>query len=78
MTEDDLFGVQDPESSEIAFCCIMGSWGEHRALAAYLGAFGLSTLYQLADTSNMYVINLRFVILYYSFWIKRRIPATKI
>jgi hypothetical protein len=53
MSEDDLFGVQDPEGGEIAFCCIMGAGGEHLALAAYLGTFGLGTLFELADSTNM-------------------------
>ncbi len=53
VSEDYLFGVQDPESGEIAFCCIMGVGGEHLALAAYLGPSGLNSLYQLADEDNM-------------------------
>lgn len=52
MAEDDLFGVKDPESDVIAFCCIMGAGGEHQALAAYLGPSGLNTYLELADPDN--------------------------
>lgn len=41
MEEDDLFGVQDPETGELGFVSIMGQLGEHTALAVYVGAKGL-------------------------------------
>lgn len=52
MAEDDLFGVKDPESDVIAFCCIMGAGGEHQALAAYSGPAGLNSYLELADPDN--------------------------
>jgi hypothetical protein len=41
MSEDMLFGVQDPETDELGFVSIMGALGEHFAAAVYLGAKGL-------------------------------------
>src|SRR5690606_28813463 len=41
MEEDDLFGVQDPETGELGFVSIMGMAGEHYAVGVYRGAKGL-------------------------------------
>lgn len=41
MYDDDIFGVANPETGEVAYCCIMGNAGEHFGIAAYLGAEGL-------------------------------------
>jgi hypothetical protein len=35
MAEDDVFGVQNPESDEIGFVSVMGAAGEHFAVALY-------------------------------------------
>ncbi len=40
MQETDLIGIQHPETGEIGFMSIMGTLGEHEALALYLGAEG--------------------------------------
>jgi hypothetical protein len=41
MTETDVFGVQNPETDEIGFVSVMGTLGEHLAVAVYLGDEGL-------------------------------------
>jgi hypothetical protein len=41
MEETDLIGIEHPETGEIGFISVMGSLGEHEAIALYLGAEGL-------------------------------------
>lgn len=45
--EDQIFGVQNAETGEIGYCCIMGQAGEHSALALYRGDAGLLSLRQV-------------------------------
>ena len=61
MYDNDVFGVMDPESGEIAYCCIMGNGGENFGLAAYLGEVGFRFLHELlsgvtdpSDEDNLY------------------------
>ena len=41
MEETDVFGVEDPDTDEIAFVSVMGTVGEYEAVAAYRGAEGI-------------------------------------
>ena len=41
MEETDVFGVEDPDTSEIGFVSVMGHIGEYEAVGVYRGAKGL-------------------------------------
>ena len=41
MSDNDLFGVQNPENGDIGYCCVLGGREEFFGLAVYLGTEGL-------------------------------------
>ena len=49
LEETDVFGVESPDTGELGFVSIMGTLGEHQAMALYLGAEGL---YAFDDLRN--------------------------
>ena len=47
MEEDDIFGVQLPETGEQGFVSVMGMLGEHFAVAVYQGTKGLGGFWEM-------------------------------
>ncbi|NCO84422.1 MAG: hypothetical protein COZ31_03035 [Nitrospirae bacterium CG_4_10_14_3_um_filter_44_29] len=45
--ETDIFGVQNPKTNEVGYCCIMGEMGEVLAMAVYNGTEGLNGYQQI-------------------------------
>lgn len=52
MTEDQLFGVQNPDTGEIGFVSIMGHLGEHLAVAVYRGPRALYDFFALHNNPH--------------------------
>lgn len=53
MTEDQVFGVQDPATGQIGFVSVMGALGEHFAIALYPDARALYAFWDLTRTDEM-------------------------
>lgn len=49
MSEEHIFGVRNPITDEVGYCCIMGELGEVFALAVYLGNEGLNSYLRIRD-----------------------------
>lgn len=47
MEEDDIFGIQLPETGDLGFISVMGTLGEHIAVAVYQGVKGLGGFWQM-------------------------------
>jgi uncharacterized protein DUF6930 len=52
MMEDNVFGVRNPERDEIGFVSVMGSGGEHFAVALYQGAVALYDFLDLSEAGS--------------------------
>jgi hypothetical protein len=52
MTEDNVFGVRNPERDEVGFVSVMGAGGEHFAVALYQGAVALYDFIALSEAAR--------------------------
>jgi hypothetical protein len=52
MNDGHIFGVRNPETKEIGWCCIMGNGGQHFALGVYRGDKGLTSLQRMFETES--------------------------
>jgi len=53
MTENETFGVQNPETGALGFISVMGALGEHYAAALYLGGQALYRFWDLENTGPL-------------------------
>jgi hypothetical protein len=52
ITEDRIFGIQNPKTDEIGYCCVIGGLGEVFGLIIYQGTEGLKGFKKLRSAKN--------------------------
>ncbi len=52
MTDDQIFGVRNPKTSEIGYCCIIGNLGQELGIIVYTGTDGLSSYQRIQKRRN--------------------------
>lgn len=52
MTDEQIFGVRNPETGEIGYCCIIGNLGEELGLIVYTGSDGLASYQRLLKSQD--------------------------
>lgn len=52
MSDSDIFGVKDPATGEIGYCCILGAAGEVLGMAVYPGTPGLEVYLKLLSSET--------------------------
>ncbi|MBN1248492.1 MAG: hypothetical protein JXC32_12595 [Anaerolineae bacterium] len=52
MEETEIFGVENPETGDLGFASVMGTLGDHYAVAVYLGGRGLHDFWQLESLGD--------------------------
>lgn len=50
--ETDIFGVQNPQTGEVSYICVMGGMGTHSALSFYRGTDGLNGLLKMHTVTD--------------------------
>lgn len=52
MSDEQIFGVRNPDTGEIGYCCIIGNLGEELGLIVYTGSDGLASYQRLLKSQN--------------------------
>lgn len=53
MGDDEIFGVQNPYTDEIGYCCVIGNLGEAYGLIVYTGTKGLNSYLKIQSRRNV-------------------------